>query len=143
MDVLALLRSKNKCLERFLEASQGFISREQNAPDLNALPELQQRRESAIKAIELYDRKIEEAAALLTEADRTEELSTAVKAELTRRDVLVEKILRVDLELISRIEDAKNSLLRDMANEKKSKDTLAKFKSTWVAPSGEGIDGTL
>ncbi len=143
MDVLALLRSKNRCLERFLEASREFLVVHGNDPDLGMLPDLQKSRESALKAIGLFDQKLEETVNLLPEVSRSDELIQAVRNELARKDAIVEQILKVDLELISRIEAAKNAILRDLSSEKRSRDTLGKFKSTWVPSSGEGLDETL
>jgi hypothetical protein len=143
MDVLALLRSKNRCLAKFLEMSGDYLEDTGRAADLSDLPALQQRRDSVLKAIELYDRKIEEVAACLTDESRTPELTAAVRNELARKDALVEAILKIDLALISLIEEAKNGLLQQLASERKSAQAIRKFKSTWVSNSGEGIDEKL
>ena len=143
MEVLALLRSKNRCLERFLGITRDYLATSSQDADCSGLTDLQNRRESTLKAVSLYDRKIEEAAIMLRDSDRTPTLIEGVKAELERKDALVAEILKIDLELISLIEQAKNSLLRSLSAEKKALDTLGKFKSTWMPPAGEGLDETL
>lgn len=142
MDVLTILRSKNRCLERFLELSLSF-AREMDKDDLSGLAQFQERREDIIKALDLYDRKITEAVSLLPLIERTPELIQAVESALTRKDELVHKILEEDLKIISRIEDTKNNTLREMGSTRKTKEIVGKFKSTWVPESGEGLDKKL
>lgn len=135
MDVLSLLRSKNKCLERFLELSKEFDGTFEN------LERFETRREATLKAIALYDRKIAEAATMLTPP--FDHLKAAVEAEMARKEKLVHEILDVDLRIIGQIEELKNRLLQEVAVARKGREMLAKFRSTWVAESGEGLDDIL
>jgi hypothetical protein len=81
--------------------------------------------------------------AKLDSADRNAELKTGVETELKLREELVASILRADVALMSLIENSKNRLLREMAGEQKSKDTLSRFKSQRGGNSGSGIDERL
>ena len=143
MDVLALLRSKNRCLEKFRDLSRDFLVDCARKEDFTLIQQFQNRRDSTLKAMELYDRKITEAVKFILDHERTPELVEAVKSALARKDHFVQEILGLDLEIISRIEEAKNGLLREFASSRKSKESLSKFKSKWMTPSGEEIDRKL
>lgn len=140
MDVLTLLRSKNRCLERFLGLSREFVA--DGAP-VGQLDLFESRRDATLKAIELYDRKIAETVPLITDQERTPELIQRVSAELARKEVLVHQIVDLDLKIIGRIEEEKNKLLQQAAVARKGRQALSRFKSTWVPESGEGLDETL
>ena len=148
MDVLALLRSKNRCLEQFLKASEEFRARSAAQSDAlldsSALEGFQNRRDDMLRAIDLYDRKIQDTVRTLPEyMKQVPALVEAVRSALERKEELVKKILHADLEIISRIEETKNQLLRDLQDTKKSKETLGKFKSTWMPKAGEELDRKL
>jgi hypothetical protein len=145
MDVLKLLHSKNRCLERFLELSLGFLKStdQQDFVLSDELVSFQSRRDATLKAMDLYDRKLTEAIGQLPPQQRTPALVQSVKAELTRKETLVLQILDIDLKIMGHIESEKNRILKDMASTRKSKDMLSKFKSTWVAELGEELDTKL
>ncbi|MBL7715660.1 MAG: hypothetical protein JNL01_09350 [Bdellovibrionales bacterium] len=145
MDVLTLLKSKNKCLERFLSLSQQFVAETPSADslDMATLSQFEARREATLKAMDLFERKLSEAVSLLTPIEKTPELVAAVRAELERKEVLIHKILEVDLKIISKIEETKNQILREISSGKKNREVLSRFKSHWVPASGEGLDETL
>lgn len=139
MDVLGLLQSKNRCLNRFLKITERFLS----AKDLSALPAFEQERESILKALDLYDRKITGVVMGLTDLERTPELSKQVEDALETKHFLVNQILALDEKIIARIEDEKSRLVREMNQTQKTRDTVNKFKSAWIPDSGDGIDETL
>jgi hypothetical protein len=141
MDVLALLRSKNKCLEKFLSLSADFLEKAEGG-DVSGLSLLEERRGACLKAIELYDRKISEAVAMVPPSERTE-LADAVQLALDKRQIIVEKIVATDAKIIARVEEEKARILTELNKTKKTKNTLGKFKSAWLAESGEGIDTKL
>jgi hypothetical protein len=143
MDVLSLLRSKNRCLLRFLEASKSFLAEAETQSDLPSLPDFEQQRESILKAIALYDRKITDAIPHISAADRTRELSKAVEDSLQIKDDLIAEIMRVDQRVLKRVEDEKIRVARELSSTQKNKNLVQKFKSTWVAEAGEEIDKTL
>jgi hypothetical protein len=152
-DLLSLLKSKNRCLGKFLSISEDFLARvqastrpgkDQEAQEwLAELGLFESRRDSALRALELYDRKISELASEVTDRERTPGLIERVKSAMNERETIVQAILKVDLELISRIEKERSRLMRDMSSARKAKDTLSKFKSGWIAESGEGLDEKL
>lgn len=142
MEVLKLLRSKNRCLERFLTLSEEFLTLAVKG-DFSELQAFQGRRESTLKAMDLFDRKISEVVTALPYAQRTPSLIEAVKKALNEKEILVHQILEVDLKIISKIEDEKNNLLKELSSSRKSRAVLGKFKSTWVSGAGEELDETL
>ena len=89
MDVLSLLRSKNRCLEKFLEASTDFLTQARSTDSLPDLPAFEARRDAILKAIDLYDRKVNEAVAMLPQGPKArtlpEGLAAAVEALLKAR----------------------------------------------------------
>lgn len=143
MDVLALLRSKNRCLEKFRDLSRDFLIDCARKDEFSKIQLFQEKRDSTLKAMDLYDRKVTEAVEFISARERTPELADAVRSELARKDAFVQEILALDLEIISRIEDAKNRLLHEFAASRKSKESLSKFKSKWIPSSGEEIDRKL
>ncbi len=144
MALLALLRSKNRCLEKFLLISAEFVSAHPTGvAEPEAIVQIQQERDRLLEVMSLYDRHITQEVAKLDSADRNAELKSGVETELKLREELVASILRADVALMSLIENSKNRLLREMAGEQKSKDTLSRFKSQRGGNSGSGIDERL
>lgn len=142
MEVISLLQNKNRCLQKFLRISLEFSNRAEQG-DLENLAEFEREREITLKAIDLFDRKISENVVMLSDDDRTPELIEMVKNALSAKEDMIHRILEVDLKIISIIEKEKSRLLQELTHDKKNKDTLSKFKSKWVAESGEGFDTKL
>jgi hypothetical protein len=143
MDVLSLLRSKNRCLSRFLEASKNFLTEAQTQGVLPSLPDFELQRESILKAISLYDRKVTEAIPHISATDRTPELSKAVEQSLQEKDAILAEIVIADQQVLKLVEAEKNRVGRELAATNKSRNLAQKFKSSWVAEAGEEIDKTL
>jgi hypothetical protein len=144
-DVLQLLKSKNRCLKRFLRLSEEFLGAAADGSDawMNLLGLFESRRDAAIRNIELHDRKIAQAVDAMPAGERAPELVEAVRAELAAREALVREIVAVDLKIMAGIEEARSRLMREMAGSRVARDRLARFKSTWVPESGEGLDEKL
>src|SRR5690349_1537985 len=94
MDVIKLLESKTHCLKRFLACSEQFLSRA-NQDDLSGLPIFQSRRDSALKALMLFDKKITEAIHKLSPLEKTQKLIEAARAVQASNNLLVQAILEV------------------------------------------------
>lgn len=143
MDVLSLLQSKNRCLKRFLDLSMEFI---EQAEKIGVMPDLQSfhlRRDATLRAIDLYDRKISQVVIALPQVDRTPELVKNVELALDSKNRLVHLILTADEKIMSKIEEEKARIQRDVSSSQKAKDAMKKFKSTWVNEAGEELDETL
>jgi hypothetical protein len=142
MDVLSLLESKNRCLQRFHDLSVAFL-RDAEQGDLKQLELFHERREAAIRALNLYDGKINSIVASLPFEDRTPQLARKVELVLASKDEIVRQILVTDERIIRKIEEEKTKILKDINSTEKSRSNIGKFKSTWVAPNGEGLDEKL
>lgn len=142
MDVLTLLRSKNKCLQKFLELSLEFYhqSHSNEAPDLSVF---EKKRDSILKAIDLFERKSAQAAANLDFSRKTPELIAAVRVIVAEGERLIHEISKADEKIFIKIDELRNQLVQDLASSRKSKSILSKFKSGMAAQSGEELDQTL
>lgn len=143
MDVLSLLRSKNRCLEKFLQASSEFLTLARSSGTLPELPSFEARRDAILKAIDLYDRKVNEAVAGLPRGPRPKELVAAVEISLKEKDTLVHRILAVDEQILQLVEEEKTKVLKEMASNQKRAALTQKFKSSWIPEAGEEIDKKL
>lgn len=132
MDVLKLLRIKNKCLSKFLKVSEGFLE-SIRTKDLSDLLEFHARRDSIIRAIDLFDRKISEAVARLDEIEKTNELKAEIERLITDKDEIIFKVLDVDARIMSHIGRESERIQREITDSQRQKDAIGRFKS--------GIDG--
>ncbi|MFL5812601.1 MAG: hypothetical protein ACJ763_03415 [Bdellovibrionia bacterium] len=147
MDVIKVLQSKNRCLEKLLELSNVFLAKEsseQSPENFHAeLDSFIRERDAILKVLDLYDRKVTEVIRALPLSGRTPELISNVQAVLNEKDRLIQSIILKDNELTQRIEDRKRKLQEDLIASRKSHELAGKFKSTWVSEPGEGFDTTL
>jgi NhaP-type Na+/H+ and K+/H+ antiporter len=142
MEVLSLLENKNRCLQRFLEVSTHFLG-EAQAGDFAHLISFQSKRARILKTIELYDRKIDESAALARVTRPDETTIASIRALIQQSETLVAEILRQDDQILLTIEKQKNQLIADLQSTAKSQSQIARFKSHWVPPAGEELDEKL
>jgi hypothetical protein len=143
MDVIKVLQSKNRCLEKLLELSIAFLAKENSEQYHEELDSFIRERDSILKVLDLYDRKVTEVIRALPLSGRTPELISNVQAVLNEKDRLIQSIILKDNELTQRIEERKRKLQEDMIASRKSHELAGKFKSTWVSEPGEGFDTTL
>lgn len=142
MEVLKVLKSKNLCLNNLLTECTKFLNSAQNG-DLSCLDDFQKKRASTIKALDLYDRKINELIEKLPAADRTPELQQAIKQTQSLKDQLTHSIITLDEEIISLIKEERNRLLKELTSVDRSSQMVKKFKSKWIPESGEKLDGKI
>lgn len=142
MDVIRLLRSKNRCLERFLTASDEFLVLARNG-DFSGLESFHKKRDRILKGFDLYDRKLTECIETLPEAQASTEMAQEAEQALNIKDVLIRKIAETDALIVEQIEMEKNRLLMEMASAQKNSSIVKKFKSNWATGSGEELDETL
>lgn len=142
MDVLTLMQSKNRCLQRLLDISTTFLVASEKG-DFSGLDDFELQRNAIIQALDLYDRKIAEVVAKLSAADRTPPLLSKIEETLAEKNRLIQSILTLDDRIIQAIEREKSRIQTELANSRKSQALMNKFKSSWVAESGEELDSTL
>ncbi len=142
MDVLKLLQSKNRCLQKFLKCSEDFLAFSESG-DLTYIHKFQKQRNSIVKALLLYDIKISEIVKTLSENQKTTSLIDSIKKILIDKEDLVQTILITDQRIIVQIEKEKSRLLKELSTSDKSSQQVKKFRSKWISESGEKLDGKL
>jgi hypothetical protein len=142
-DVLGLLRSKNRCLARFLEASQAFLLANETLGSLPSLDDFEIKREAILKAILLYERKINEVAATLPAGVKTAMFIAQVEEALAAKDKILAEISVTDNRVLNLVEQEKMRVAKELTSSQKSRELMQKFKSSWVNESGEEIDKSL
>jgi hypothetical protein len=142
MEVLNLLQSKNRCLGKFLSCSETFLAQVRTG-DLSQLEPFQNQRDSILKALDLYDRKISELIEKLSPQEKTPQFISSVKQIIARDSSLFQSILQIDEQIVTEIEKEKARLTQELSASDKNNQMVKKFKSTWVAESGEMLDGKI
>lgn len=141
-ELMKLLRGKNRCLQRFLDSSAAFLSAT-DAGDFTGLGALQARRESIIRAMDLFDRRIANSIARLPSGPARKEATRIVEPALAEGERLVTEILAIDDRILVRIAAERDRVAGEIAASRKTQSTLSKFKSSWVGQdSGQEIDST-
>lgn len=142
MDVVSLLESKNRCLHRFLGLSADFLL-SADGGDFSRLEAFHKRRESTIKALELYDREVSSAIASLPASADRHAMADRIRAILDERDRIVREILNTDERIIARVEQEKARIAGELASSRKNQANINKFRSQWIPEAGEELDRKL
>lgn len=145
----ALLKSRNRCLDRFLIITKTFLNKIESTQDTN-LPDLDlfmAEREAVIKALGLFDRKITETAQELSVLEDKNSLKnfaqSIIEPLLEERVCIIQNIIQTDEKLFKIINQEKVKIACELGSTRKLKDNMSKFKSIWVTEAGEGIDTKL
>jgi hypothetical protein len=96
-----------------------------------------------MRAMVLYDHRIEEVVSALIPQDKTPELIQSIRACLNEKDTLCKAILELDHAVIQVISKEQQRLSRLVTDSDKNRDLLNRFKSTWIPESGESLDGRI
>ncbi len=148
MDVVRLLQNKTRCLQRFVEESSRFLAQaEAGQPEgMPLLEAFLEAREGILRAIDLFDRKIDEAVLLTSPEARTEALKQAVAAEVQEQVQWLGRSAKID-ERISQVLILESTRLKQAAaSNDKGRKTLGKFKSQTNesgSSSGQVLDHEL
>jgi hypothetical protein len=143
MDVLSLLKSKNRALKRFLNFTHLFVEESKKTGDLSQLSTLIEKRDAAIRAFGLYDQKINETLTRKRQNNLSLEERALLKKTLEDKNEIIKKIFDVDTQITLLIEAEMKSLSLEITFAQKGKEILQKFKSTWMTERGDGLDETL
>lgn len=142
MDVLRLIQCKNRCLSQFGALSRHFLPQFQSL-NFDGLENFQTQRGSILKALDLFDRKLNETLQQLRPHQKSPELLAAAKKLLEDQDGLLKDIIAIEQQIMSLIENETSRINLELNQTQKSKDTVQKFKSSWVSEGGEGLDTKL
>lgn len=142
MEVIALLKSRNRCLQRFLDITREFLASADRG-DFGGLERFLASRDRILKALDLYDHKITRIINALNDREKRRSLAAAVQPLVEAREQLIRDIFLVDREISARIDSEKLRVAGEMGATRRSRQNMNKFKSGWVAEAGEGIDTKL
>lgn len=154
MEVLSFLRSRNRCLERYLSASQTFLNSAERG-DFSGLESVQAYRDSVLRAIDLFNRKISASLNITAKgsslhiclptlsAALPDNIKEEISWALSTREVLIHKILATDTKILLKLDEEKARIQRELGTTRKGGEIVRKFKSEWVGESGEGLDRKL
>ena len=147
-EILELLRSKNRCLEKLGGETRAFLSAPLESLVVESegrpgpLSRYEEARSSLVHALELHDRTIGELVSVLSPEERTPELLRDVREEMLRNERLIVGIFNADDVVFRRIAEAQSEVLKLLHETRRARDLLGKFRSS-PAPTGEGMDRTL
>lgn len=148
-EILSLLRSKNRCLERLIDATREFLKQpferlvQETTSEPSPLAAYEEERTAVIRTLEMHDRKIGELITTLDSSERTGVFMEDVKSELLENERLIIGVVNADEIVFQRIRDAQNQITKLLAENRKSRELLSKFKSAAGSPTGEEMDCTL
>ncbi len=136
MDVVKLLQNKSRCLQRFVEESSGFLAQAESG-EMTRLEAFLEGRESILRALELFDRKIDETVAATPTNERTQALRDAVGVELKVQAQWLDRSAKIDERISNLLQLEATRLRKAAAASGKGRKTLSKFKSS------QGLDHEL
>ena len=150
-DILSLLRSKSRCLRRMLDAGGKFLT----IPDSQlvqiesiengeaSLAVYDSEREGIMNALSLYDRKLTEMIQALDPNQRVGNWIESARSEMVINETLVMSVLDMDDQVMKKISQAQVQISQQLAENRQSREKVAKFKSTWISDNGDEVDTTL
>jgi hypothetical protein len=150
-DILSLLRSKSRCLRRLLEAGAKFlavsddqlIETDQTKKNDVTLNVYDSEREGIMNALSLYDRKLTDMIQALDPNQRAGNWIEQARAEMVVNEALVLSVLEMDDAVMKKITQAQTKISQKLAENRQSREKVAKFKSTWISDHGDEVDTTL
>ena len=147
-EILELLRSKNRCLDRLMAETRAFLAVpiealvSENAANAGPLSSYEEARTSIIRTLEFHDRKISALIAELPASEKSPEFVAKAREEMERNERLIVSVFNADDVVFRKIGDAQNQIVKLMQENRKSRNLLGKFKSA-QGQTGEGMDTTL
>ena len=127
-EVLNLLEEKNTCLKRFIDINEKqmtFIK----AGDFDDLDNFYAARENILDIIQRVDEMIEVASLNFQESENTEEVKQSIRKNISEKGDLVNRILNQDLEIISKIDQAKSEIIKELSGVQASRKAIGAYKS--------------
>jgi hypothetical protein len=132
-EIVKLLNEKNICLKRFSELNDQELDFIQSG-HFDNLDQFYTAREGLLGIIKHVDEMIEMASLSYADKDANMAISPqsqdSVKRCLEVKDHLVKKIISQDLEILSAIDVAKNSIIRELADVKTVRKAIGSYKSS-------------
>ncbi len=140
--ILSTIQIKINLLREFQQYSADFLLEIQGG-DLSGLQQFERKRAQCIEAILINENQISEIAKCISEKMKTSEFKMSI-AELKQLcDVHLTEIQQLDTKIFDKLGQEKDQLRALLFDFNRSEKLVRKFKSTWVRPSGEKLDGSL
>ncbi len=140
--ILSTIQSKINLLREFQQYSADFLLEIQRG-DLSGLQQFERKRAQCIEAILINEHQISETARGVSEKMKTPELRMSL-AELKQVcEAQLTEIRQLDTKIFDKLGQEKDQLRALLFDFNRSEKLVRKFKSTWVRPSGEKLDGSL
>lgn len=126
--IIRLLKEKNHFLEKFYSLNERELKNFAEGKFEN-LEYFYQTREKILDMINYIDAKLEKANAELgLEPTIASDAKAAVKVEMSIKDKYAEAIMKMDLDILSVIEAAKSSIIKELQDVRKNKKAITGYK---------------
>lgn len=147
-NILALSRSKEKCLGEFLQVTQAFmLIPDDELSDTEKGGELVDiylnQRATILAAVELFDRKLNESIESLEKRDLPDLFISSAHSYLSNCDRLIQSIFDSDNGVFEKMRQAQEKIEFQIQSYSKNREILDRFKSQAKNHSGEGIDRSV
>lgn len=139
MEVDELFSAKIRCLEKYVSLSRNLLS-ELEVGVFEHLENTYHERDTILRAIELYDSRIDQALLDLPADKVSEERMNRIKQLMEQWKAHLHQAYDLDAQMIALIEKEKDSVQAEMAQTQKSRDVIKRFHSQSGKGSGEGLD---
>lgn len=126
--VVELLKEKNHFLEKFCSLTENEMVQFSQG-NFDSLEYFYQTREDILSSIKYVDESIENLNQQTANQNVSKEIKDAVQVQIKIKNQYVSKIMTLDLEVLSCIEEAKSSIIRELQNLKKNKKAISGYKS--------------
>jgi len=156
--VIDLLNKNNSILKKILGLSLEFLQISPNDDFMVRLQEYERKRSVLFKILSHQDSQLTtESESALKKAPKIAQTTTTlepepalsdtiieeIKAQLEIRDELTQSILKADDHVIQAIHTERIKLHDAAQGSQRNMQQLSKFKSSWVADTGEQLDGLV
>lgn len=142
MDLLALLRSQNRCLQKFVQSSEQNLELLRLGQEL-PYDQFQKYRDTLLKTLQFFSKKISEKVLQLKGQALSPDVQSQVKLLLNQRDENLTRVRTLDQEIFTLMESKLNVIRTEISAVHRSKQLLSRFKSIRQHQNGEGLDNKL
>lgn len=125
--IVQLVEQKNHYLEKFLTLNETEITNFAIG-HFDQLDAFYQKREGMLKVIRYIDQQLE-AAQQAMDAMPAADDRRSVREQLSIKDEYVARIIEQDLQILSMIENAKNTIIKELQSVKKNRKAIGGYKA--------------
>jgi hypothetical protein len=127
--IIDMLTEKNQCLEKFFRLNEAELENF-SAGDFDNIEAFYATREGLLAIIKKIDDMIEKSNDIPQESEQIEpQIKKAILESLQYKNDLVNRILEQDLRILSAIESAKSTIIRELTQVRSAKKAIGSYKS--------------